>query len=183
MFKQLTTLLLMSVVMSVLIACGQAPITDLTALDNSKNQRPLYFCLTSQSECRINTVKGGVKVSFSQQSFIASTDNLSAQASIQTRDYIGTELPFAIIVEPLNKSDATITVSKISGYIEGKDMFMGKIPLLFTKEVQDKEFIALSSLGSCAEDIMVWRLWLTFKFTDNQESTETVFIDFKSLRS
>ena len=76
----------------------------------------------------------------------------------------------------------------VVGYIEGKTMFMGKIPLFFNHQLQNNEhnqFIAETMLGSCSEDSMIWRLWLTLEMADvnNKKHQTTFFVDVESTRS
>jgi hypothetical protein len=74
----------------------------------------------------------------------------------------------------------------VVGYMEGKTMFMGKIPLFFNKEVKKNSayFLAQTMLGSCSEDKMIWRLWLTIenKVASKSKVPTTFFIDFHSTR-
>lgn len=60
-------------------------------------------------------------------------------------------------------------------------MYMGKIPLFFTQN-KPQRFSASTILGSCAEEEMVWRMWLIISDNTHQEKVQKVFIDFKSYR-
>lgn len=102
-----------------------------------------------------------------------------------------TELPFDIRVEfkkdqLLNDKIRSENSYTIVGYMEGKTMFMGKIPLFFTEEAKNNSsyFIAQTMLGSCSEDKMTWRLWLTIanKVVNKSKVPTTFFIDFDSTR-
>jgi hypothetical protein len=102
-----------------------------------------------------------------------------------------TELPFNIRVEfkkdqLLNDKIRSENSYTIVGYMEGKTMFMGKIPLLFTDKAKNTPpyFIAQTMLGSCSEDNMTWRLWLTIenKVASKSNGSTTFFIDFDSTR-
>jgi hypothetical protein len=139
------------------------------------------LCLSHQTPCIINTELGNFTVKFSQVSIAETTENR-----------IKTELPFKIHLdfEPSNEKNLT----KLSAHLEGKDMFMGKIPVLFNSVIilpdldkateavkvgNNVSFVAKSLLASCSEDIMVWRLWITAVVGDEEQS---FFIDFDSLR-
>lgn len=102
-----------------------------------------------------------------------------------------TEHPFDIRVElkkdHLLKDNFSAEDSySVVGYMEGKTMFMGKIPLSFTEDITTEKnyFVAETMLGSCSEDNMVWRLWLTVekKSANNDKEQTSFFIDFQSSR-
>ena len=65
-------------------------------------------------------------------------------------------------------------------------MFMGKIPLFFNRQLEgdeDYSFIAETMLGSCSEDRMTWRIWITLEMIDvNYKDQKTFFIDVDSTR-
>jgi len=117
-------------------------------------------CLISQSDCVINNVFGKISVLFDVEKVV-------------------TEHAFNIII----KSEKDIVDLKVTGYLEGKEMFMGKIPLFFQKN-DSGNYITETYLGSCSEEKMVWRMWLTFTDSsgNNNNRKETVFIDFTSSR-
>jgi hypothetical protein len=139
--------------------------------DKSQPKATIPFqCINSQSSCAVATAFGTVLVTFNV-------------------DKVLTELPFSLLVE-LKKSNLLVkdvnspNDLKILGYMEGKTMFMGKIPLFFNDKTNDGQFIAETMLGSCSEDLMTWRLWLTLEMTDvnNIKDQTTFFIDFDSTR-
>ncbi|MBM7072653.1 hypothetical protein JQC92_11535 [Shewanella sp. 202IG2-18] len=70
------------------------------------------------------------------------------------------------------KSNKSITIK--SARIEGRDMFMGIIPVT-TNSLNDKDFSSKAILGSCASGYMVWRLFVTYELNGQ---TSTVFYDF-----
>lgn len=127
------------------------------------------ICLENQSECMINTQFGELSVLFNQIK-------------------ITPENEFAIFVGSENIDDRF----KVTGYIEGKTMYMGKIPLFFSKEKNKGFKVANTMLGSCSDKVMVWILQLTVtrapnKNTDsnalNAQSKEEHFsIEFTSVR-
>ena len=84
------------------------------------------------------------------------------------------ETPFHLTLRSKESS-----VVSVSGYLEGKDMFMGKIPLIF--EQNANEYTARVLLGACSQPSMTWRMWLTFKDEDTGEEL-TRFVDFESKR-
>ncbi|MGL1956760.1 MAG: hypothetical protein OCD00_05525 [Colwellia sp.] len=130
-------------------------------------------CLVSQSECTVTTPVGQFTVKFSVK---------------PEHGKVLAEIPFYIVFDAKNN---TVAINELSGYLEGVDMFMGKVPVFFTQDEENKYFIAETLLGSCSEDIMTWRLWLTVTTHSTQESLEvkfekkaqqsqTFFIDFDS---
>ncbi|NMP31476.1 hypothetical protein HII17_07875 [Thalassotalea sp. M1531] len=68
--------------------------------------------------------------------------------------YLIAEAPFELYVSVPNER---YTIKR--GYMEGVDMFMGKIPLFFDAHTAE-EVIAESMFGSCSQDKMQWRIWL-----------------------
>lgn len=123
-------------------------------------------CLPEQSVCEIDTKFGPLAVLFNVKKVQA-------------------EVPFTISIV----SDNAQELLEFTGYIEGKNMFMGKVPVFF--QVNDKnqsQVDAETLLASCAEDIMTWRLWLTVKPQKGSkdmsmvENLTTVFVDFTSSR-
>jgi hypothetical protein len=175
-----------SVLLPVLLlsACEQAHNSALsTTVEEQESQA---FCLTTQSECQINTDLGNFEVTFSQalpRALENKTENVIAgHTSEKGLKHIRTELPFSIIIKPVNSSELTAPVSAVSGYLEGRDMFMGKVPVFFNKAEQGDKFTATSLLASCSEDVMVWQLWLTVTLADKQKSEQRFFVNFESLR-
>ena len=61
-----------------------------------------------------------------------------------------------------------------SARIEGRDMFMGMIPIKFNS-IKNKEFLGDAILGTCASGYMVWRLIVNI---DVNGTPSTVFYDF-----
>jgi len=121
-------------------------------------------CIKSQSECEIRTQNANFTVKFSQH---------------KLSDTIKTELPFSIELHQSSHftQPAKQAIIKVSAYLEGKDMFMGKVPVFFNKE--SDIYLAESLLASCSEERMVWRLWITVDMIDN---SQTFFVDFTSQR-
>lgn len=98
------------------------------------------ICLASQSTCQITTSFGEFSVLFD-------------------RDLITTETEFTIFVgnNSLNKNVV------VTGFMEGKNMYMGKIPLFFTQNKSQNNHTATTMLGSCTDKEMMWLLQLTVK--------------------
>jgi len=117
-------------------------------------------CLTSQSVCVIKTTMGKFTVGFNV-----------AEVKVET--------PFSIIVSYTGKQK----IETINGYMEGKNMFMGKIPLLFKNNLNNNRFIAGTMVVACSEPKMTWRVWIKAKYQSENLQKEMVqgfFVDFTS---
>jgi hypothetical protein len=126
-----------------------------------KKQHVIYtepHCLTSQSQCYITLEQARFEILFNV-------------------DTVTPEQAFEIIVKGHSPEDNFL----IKGYLEGKDMYMGKIPLFFEEDEQGN-FVASTMLGSCSEKQMIWRLWLSISNQDKPNKAQQVFIDFTSYR-
>jgi hypothetical protein len=80
------------------------------------------------------------------------------------------------------QGDDTIKLRSITGHAEGVNMYMGKIPLFFTRSPSNpQKFTANSQFGSCSEPQMTWRLVLNISYIDEQEQLVEVmrFVDIK----
>lgn len=103
------------------------------------------------------------------------------------------ETPFEIHVLYQGKH----RVEKLSGFIEGVDMFMGKIPLFFkastnkqskesknlTEQFEKQSFASPAMFGSCSLDTMRWRVMFEAEFkVNNVKQMQTFFIEFTSKR-
>lgn len=138
----------------VLLAC--LSLTVLSACDkkagqlDSNNENALSFqCLENQSSCHETLDVGDFSVTFSQAKLIA-------------------ELPFILKVDAKTNEK----VVSITGFMEGKDMFMGKVPVIFgqphvLENIQATEFkfqtsyTAETMVAACVEPEMRWIVWLT----------------------
>ncbi len=125
---------------------------------------PLPLCIKSQSQCEIITELADLSIKFSQ---------------LQLADNIKTELPFVIELNQVVSKVTEQKILRVSAYLEGKDMFMGKVPVFFDKTEGSNKFLAQSLLANCTEERMVWRLWVT---VEGSEATQTFFVDFTSQR-
>jgi hypothetical protein len=129
-------------------------------------------CLPSQSRCFVDTNYGKFDVLFNTEKVL-------------------TELPFEISLKyAAKREDSTekYSVTTVSGYLEGRDMFMGKVPVMFSQSTPNI-FSANALIGSCSEEKMVWRLWLSIELqvlsATGKESDvikQGFYIDFQSSR-
>lgn len=154
------------------IAFFLVSVVSCDAQEKSQQVSLPFQCLTSQSICEAKTIFGKVLVKFNVGKVL-------------------TELPFNIRVELkkdqlLNDNFSLEDSYSVFGYMEGKTMFMGKIPLFFSEDntTEKNYFVAETMLGSCSEDNMIWRLWLTVekKSANNDKQQTSFFIDFQSSR-
>ncbi|GHE83841.1 hypothetical protein [Thalassotalea profundi] len=132
---------------------------DKTDSKNAILQKIEPTCLVSQSACKIMTHFGELSVLFSEKK-------------------ITPESEFSILVG----NDKFNENFKVTGFIEGKSMYMGKIPLFFSNEQQLGYHIAHTMLGSCSDKKMIWVIQLTVEpLLDNQHK-EHYSIEFTSIR-
>lgn len=136
-----------------------------------------FSCIAEQSPCVIELDDSRLAVLFD-------TERLIAERAFNMRvDYQGQK-----------------KISQITGFLEGVNMYMGKIPLFLEPRLispKDENEInmqisavnsqALQSfqgevlLGSCSEEVMTWRMWLIIKTLDNTEQRHMLTI--KSYRN
>ena len=132
---------------------------------NKKSTPPLIEpkCLTSQSACKIKSTDGDFSILFNV-------------------DSIFTENEFEIVLV----SHGHHQIKSISAHIEGKNMFMGKIPLFFKPEKNEKtiKYITKTMLGSCNEENMRWVIFFTInKIKESGEVVDEKFlVEFDSVR-
>jgi hypothetical protein len=148
-----------------ILACN--PIQQASQNKEAQPKSP-FLCLASQSRCEVSTDSGVFIIEFSGQI---------------NGGKIKTELPFEIKLTLKTKMKDS-TLKNVSSYLEGKTMFMGKIPVFFQMGEQRKNsIIAESLLVSCSEEVMVWRLWFTVDIEQaDQIIKQDFFIDFDSKR-
>jgi len=127
-------------------------------------QVSLPQCIESQSKCKITTELADFSIKFSQ---------------LQLSDKIKTELPFVIELSQLPSKTVQSSITKVSAYLEGRDMFMGKVPVFFEKVKESNRYLASTLLANCTEEQMVWRLWIT---VTRAEQEQRIFVDFTSQR-
>ncbi|MGB0938893.1 MAG: hypothetical protein ACPGTQ_15670 [Colwellia sp.] len=134
-----------------------------------------FTCLSSQSQCVFNTEHGEISISFSgnaQEGRMVSEQEFMIRASFKP----------LLTVESGQTSPNVIT--KLSGYMEGRDMFMGKIPVLFKQSTTDKNMFTGTTLTSrCAEDIMAWTLKIEVEWASevSSSSAKSYLLDFESV--
>jgi hypothetical protein len=169
-------------------------IVNLAACIPAKNNQTTYTvpqCLKSQSQCVVQTKYGKVEVLFNRDNVLTETP-FNIYLKLDKLDKLEEK---NVIKAPSNKAtDAKLNykIAQIKSYMEGKEMFMGKIPVFFAPSAQDNILVAQTLLGSCAKEQMVWRLWFTVFFEKINASTaeiqdkksyqDTFFIDFTSNR-
>ncbi|WP_206485817.1 hypothetical protein [Thalassotalea sp. G2M2-11] len=117
------------------------------------------LCIAQQSQCDFQSPFGQVNVSFNVEK-------------------IQTEQLFKIYLSG-NNLPANLTVS---AYLEGKEMYMGKIPLFFQYDEQAKHYVSDAMLGSCSEEKMTWVVWFTIADATTDKKTVSRFIEFTSER-
>lgn len=125
-------------------------------------------CIPSQSRCFVETTIGRFDIMFDLVE-------------------IKSETEFHVSV----KYQGNLKLKAIKGYIEGKNMFMGKIPLFFKQAQNADDYMAPLMLASCSESEMTWVLWLTVESIENnlilkeanasQAKRTTFFIEFDSM--
>lgn len=146
---------LKSLILSTLLIVGCGPKIN---IDNYVEDH----CLATQSQCVVINEIGHFSILFNV-------------------DKVRTDIPFKLII----RYDTPNENIKLSGYLEGKDMFMGKIPMMFSELPQKNKFVVETMLAACSEERMTWRLWLTvnaINAIDNSKQNTTFFIDFDSIR-
>ncbi len=161
----------------ILFVSGCKPVAESSAVNINNPSR--LQCIKSQSQCEVTTDLGSFNLKFSQQ---------------QLSENVKTELPFFIELSHLQQNSEHNTkqsneqstvhsiqksITKVSAYLEGKEMFMGKVPVFFEQGANEGIYLAQSLLASCSEEQMVWRLWVTVEV---ENKTQTFFIDFTSQR-
>lgn len=94
-----------------------------------------------------------------------------------------TDLQVGLLIDPINtpsEKPLIVTLSSnqkitnISMRIEGRDMFMGIIPVSLS-EIKDNVYQGPVIFGSCSSNYMVWRVFVSF---DYQQQTRTLMYDF-----
>lgn len=141
-----------------LTACNPQDKTNATASEKKIRKAQ---CMAQQSQCEFDLAGGQVQVLFD-------VDKITAEQSFNmVVNYHGAE-----------------TLVNISGYLEGVDMYMGKIPLFIEprlsvsaiekkivtdlKQTNKQVFQAEVLVGSCSAEQMTWRMWLTFTTSEHK---------------
>ena len=94
---------------------------------------------------------------------------LSAEPGLITTE---SEIQFGLTHEDLN----SVTIE--SAYLEGRDMYMGKIPLFFEKN--NDQLIASTMIGACIEKKMVWQMVINAKYNDAPFTMSYSFYSYRS---
>ncbi|MGX9462504.1 hypothetical protein ACWXWU_14900 [Shewanella sp. A14] len=77
--------------------------------------------------------------------------------------------------KPLNLTLKTSqAITNVSIRVEGRDMFMGVIPVSLSS-ITDNEIQGTLIFGSCSSNYMVWRVFVSF---DYQQQPRTLLYDF-----
>jgi hypothetical protein len=160
---------MIKIIFALMFFLNIAACEPISVVSNKKTNQQLspFVCLSSQSQCDIQTDYGNFNLRFSQD--------------MQEEGKIKTELPFQLKLsfEPLNESSQ---IKNISSYLEGKTMFMGKIPIFF-QEQSTNIMVAESLLANCSEDVMTWQLWIQIEvLVDEKIQQQDFFLYFDSQR-
>lgn len=171
--------------------CACQPVS----LSKQKDTAIDYQCISSQSQCIVDSELLQVKVEFAQQNNYSNNVKVADSAV----DNILAEMPFKVLLTLSGENLAK--VAHVSAYLEGRDMFMGQVPLSFTltefksvgseknhivqenmKNIQ--QYQAESLLANCTEETMVWRLWLIVEYKSevNDQQKQKMFVDFTGQR-
>ncbi|WP_286235771.1 hypothetical protein [Thalassotalea sediminis] len=87
------------------------------------------------------------------------------------REVLLAETPFTLTVYANKKQN----IKNISGFMEGDNMYMGKVPLLFAKN-GEHQFNAQGFIGSCGKQDMQWRIWITFIEQSDKSHTFSITV-------
>lgn len=147
-----------------LLACEPVQL----ASQKKESQKKPFICLSSQNQCDINSEFGRFNIQFSGQ---------------VEQGRIKTELPFQVQLK-FDMAKQGYQLKNVTSYLEGKSMFMGKVPVFFKlNEKNSNVMIAETLLANCSEEIMTWRLWLQIDIViADTVKQQSVFIDFESER-
>lgn len=131
-------------------------------------------CLSSQSVCFVESTLGKFDILFDKA-------------------FVRTEENFAITL----KASSNKKIMNVEGVIEGVNMFMGKIPVIFEHKTKhdnnvkkleqfstnNLQFEAQTMLGSCSQNKMKWLLKLKVTYIDEfeKQKSETLSIEFESM--
>jgi len=163
-------------------------LTGCTPAKTNKITSAIPQCLKSQSKCFVDSKFGKIEILFDQEKILTEIPfeiylNLVEMSAVKDK----------IVKHKAEGKRLSYKIAKVKSHMEGKEMFMGRIPVFFSLSKQKEGMIAKTLLGSCSEEQMVWRLWLTVFFENNNASAshiedkeslqKTFFIDFSSTRS
>lgn len=119
-------------------------------------------CMAQQTPCQFDVEGGRIDVLFDVSKVVAE------QAFNMSVRYTG------------NK-----TINTVNGYMEGVEMYMGKIPLFFESTatspsldntIKTQVFQGEVLVGSCSAKTMTWKIWLSLTDSDNKVTTKMLTI-------
>ncbi|AZG73339.1 hypothetical protein [Shewanella livingstonensis] len=93
------------------------------------------------------------------------------------------DLKVGLLIDPVNTPsekplivtlNSNQAITNISMRIEGRDMFMGVIPVSLSL-IKDNAYQGALIFGSCSSNYMVWRVFVSF---DYQQRPRTLMFDF-----
>lgn len=156
--------MLLTLLIMQLTGCSPQDKANVMVRDNEIRS---FQCLPQQSQCQFDLAIGQIDVLFDVEKIVAE------QSFNMQVNFHGAE-----------------TLTNITGYLEGVDMFMGKIPLFIeqrktnaaidskvrvdikqpSKKIAQRKqtFQAEVLVGSCSAQQMTWRIWLTFTTNENK---------------
>lgn len=100
-------------------------------------------CIEQQESCTVNVESGKFTLLFDVEKVIS-------------------ENPFNYFLQ----YSGSLKVISAQGFVEGENMYMGKIPVIFETYSQQNTLKALGLLGSCSEEVMYWNLHIKVKLKD-----------------
>lgn len=118
----------------------------------------------------------------SAQSTCVIEQNLGSFTFLFNVDEIVSETPFNIHIQ----YEGQYELVSAQGYIVGENMYMGKIPVLYTLDSNTNELVAQGLLGSCSEDVMSWKLHVNIELKDKTSlelKQESLVLYFDSIRA
>ncbi len=134
------------------------------AQESNKKSLEELRCIDSQSECVVSTKLANFTVKFSQHQL---TSNIKAESTFT--------IELALVEEGKDKINKH-NITNVSAHLEGRDMYMGKVPVFFKQNDSKSAYLAETLLASCS-GAMVWRLWITAEIAEQEQR---FFVDFTS---
>jgi len=144
-----------------------------------------FKCLKSQSACIVDTKAGKFEVQFAIMDKVYTEVEFKIALSLMEPDLS------VLALTNRNKAEhgeikvikSLTEITQVKAYLEGRDMYMGKIPVFFEAQALANNYQAVAMLGSCSEAEMTWRLWFSVEFYSGEEKqTQSFFVDFESTR-
>lgn len=117
----------------------------------------------SYQSCQL--VKGSCHFNIEGQSYRL---ELSPERPLPESEIAVSIAPSLLMDESRGEQQLKSTAIKATGFLSGKTMYMGKIPLFFSEQFQESEsskgksvLVATTPIGACTEPEMVWQLTAT----------------------